>query len=109
MNIIKLTVASKAELAKVYIKQFKFGGVFVVGNVNYQLGDELFLLINLPDDNGSLALNVKVAWLSPTSAVSYPAGIGLSFTNDKAGFEAKAKIEVMLGGLLQHNNTTFTF
>lgn len=41
--------------------------------------------------------------------MGYPAGIGVQFSNDKAGSDAKAKIEIMLGGLLQQQQANYTF
>ncbi len=110
-NILKIGFASKNELARAYIKQFKQGGIFIADNhEHYELGAEIFLIINLPESNEPLAINGKVQWLSPSSAVGYPAGIGILFNSDRAGQDARSKIEIMLGGLLQNNmleNYTF--
>ncbi len=108
-NILKLVIPSKLELARSYIGQFKFGGVFVRGSGEYELGDEVFLLITLPETNENIAVTGKVSWLSPVSAVGYPSGVGVQFSNDKVGSDAKSKIEIMLGGLLQHQQANYTF
>lgn len=110
-NILKVGFGSKGELARSYIKQFKQGGIFITDSHGaYELGDEVFLIINLPENNEPLAINGKVQWVSPSSAVGYPAGIGVQFNSDRAGQDARSKIEVMLGGLLQNSileNYTF--
>lgn len=108
-NIFKLVIPSKIELAKFYIQQFKYGGIFLHGSSGYELGDGVFLLITLPETNENIAVTGKVCWLSPVSTVGYPAGIEVQFSNDKAGSDAKAKIEIMLGGLLQQQQANYTF
>lgn len=108
-NILKLNIANKQELAKMYVQQFKFGGLFVGGEVAYKLGDEVFLIINLPEASETLAVSGRVNWIAPASSVGYTPGIGVHFNNDKAGQDAKSKIEIMLGGLLQNRATSFTF
>ncbi len=110
-NILKVSFVNKNELARSYIRQFKHGGIFINDNrLNYQLGDEVFLIITLPESNEPLAVTGKVSWISPSSAVGYPAGVGVHFNADKAGQDARSRIEIMLGGLLQNNlveNYTF--
>jgi|GEM_PF-2335232 len=109
-NIVKIAFASKNELAKAYIKQFKYGGIFIAGNFNYSLGEELFLIIGLPESNEPVAVSGKVNWASPVSAVGYPSGVGVHFNSDKAGQDARSRIEIMLGGLLQNNTLeSYTF
>lgn len=108
-NILKVAIPNKLELAKSYIRQFKYGGVFVRSTGTHELGDEVFLLITLPETNESIAVTGKVSWLSPVSTVGYPAGVGVQFSNDKVGSDAKSKIEIMLGGLLQHQQVSYTF
>lgn len=109
MNIVKIPITSKQELVKSYIQQFKNGGLFIKGNFNYDLGAEVFLIITLPETNENVAVNATVNWLSPETAVGYPVGIGVQFNNDKAGIEARSKIEIMLGGLLQNQQLSYTF
>ncbi len=109
MNIIKVPIPSKQDLIKMYIQQFKNGGLFVKGRFDYDLGADVFLLITLPETNESIAVNASVNWISPETAVGYPAGIGVQFTGDKTGLEARSKIEIMLGGLLQNQQVSYTF
>jgi type IV pilus assembly protein PilZ len=108
-SIVKLNITSRTELAKLYIQQFKYGGVFVAGKLDYSLGEDVFLLINLPESSDSIAVGGKVCWLSPASAVGYPEGMGVQFKNDKAGSDAKSRLEITLGGALQHQGSSYTF
>ncbi len=103
-NIVKIAFKTKNELAKAYVRQFKNGGIFVSGSFNHVLGDEFFLIIELPESNEPIAVSGKVNWISPVSAVGYPPGVGVHFNSDKTGQEARSRIEILLGGLLQNNN-----
>lgn len=109
MNIIKLAIPNKQELLKSYVKQFKTGGIFVKGNFEYNVGDQVFLLITLQETGESIAVNGVVCWQSPKSAVGYPSGVGIQFNADKAGADAKAKLEIILGGALQNPHGCYTF
>ncbi|MEN9946367.1 MAG: hypothetical protein RLZZ293_753 [Pseudomonadota bacterium] len=109
MNIIKVNISSKVELLKMYMPQLKHGGVFVIGNFNYTIGDEIFLILSLPNSNENLAVDGHLVWLSPTTAVGYPVGIGVEFNANKTGIEAKSKIELLLGGMLQNRSSSYTF
>ncbi len=108
-NILKLNISTKQELLKMYIQQFKYGGLFISGESSHKLGDELFLILNLPDNMEPLAVKGIVNWVSPAAAVGYPTGIGVQFHHDKAGVDVKSKIELMLGGLLQNQVNGYTF
>lgn len=108
-NIIKVNIQSRQDLLKMYIQQFKFGGVFVGGSYNYKLGEEVFLIMTLPDSGENIAVTGKVNWISPNSSVGYPPGIGVHFNQDKAGSDARSKIEIMLGGSLQNQANSYTF
>ena len=108
-SIIKIHMASRTELAKNYIQQFKAGGMFVAGKFDYKLGDGIFMVISLPESNETIAVNGKVCWISPSAAVGYHQGIGIQFNNDKAGAEAKSRLEIMLGGAIQHQGVSYTF
>lgn len=108
-NILKINVTSLSDLAKIYVRQFKFGGVFVGGKFDFGLGDEVFLIISLPENSEPCAVGGRVCWIAPASAVGYPEGIGVQFNNDKAGTDAKSRLEIILGGLLQKATGNFTF
>lgn len=113
-NIIKLKIKSKDELAKRYIPELKYGGIFVDGYFNYELGDEAFLVIDLPKDAAAetsdiLAFSGSIAWVCPDVAIEYVNGIGIQFNNDSAGMAAKDAIEAMLEDLLKNCTTGYTF
>lgn len=109
MNIVKLSVENKLELAIAYMSQLKFGGIFIKDNFDYDLDDNVFIVLEILETGDKFAINGNVVWVSPEHIVGYPTGIGIQFTNDKSGAEAKIKIERMLGGLLQSRQQAYTF
>lgn len=108
-NIIKLVITDKQDLAKAYIPFFKNGGLFVKGKTNFNLGDEIFLIVSLEETGEQLAVNGRIGWLSPPSSVTYPSGIGIHFNQEKAGLDAKSRIEILLGSLLKNLVNRYTF
>lgn len=109
MNIIKVVIPNKAELLRVYMPYLKNGGIFIRESIDYEMYEEVFLLISLLDSKETLAVNGAVCWQSPKSAVGYPVGIGVHFKADKAGVEAKSKLEVLLGASLKNQQNSYTF
>lgn len=101
MNIVKLTIHTKQELVKSYIKQFKNGGIFVKGNFDYSIGDDIFLILTINELNHKIAVNGTVCWKSPPTSISSPSGVGIQFNNDKVGASAKDQIEIHLGGAVE--------
>lgn len=109
MNILKLEIANRHELLKCYIKQFKFGGIFVKGKYDFKLGDKAFILITLQETNESIAISATIGWIATGSTINYPEGVGCHFVNDKAGIAAKNKIEGILSTALNKDYESYTF
>jgi Tfp pilus assembly protein PilZ len=57
------------------------GGIFVPTNRRYTLGDEVFLLLSLPDDKDRLPVAGKVVWITPPGSGNRAAGIGVQFSD----------------------------
>ena len=108
-NIIKLVIKAKVDLSVSYIQQFKYGGIFIGGEFNYTIDDEVFLIISLPDGGAALAVAGVVKWLSPVAALAYPPGIGVQFSSDQVGSEAKSRIESILAGVVDEETNSYTF
>ena len=81
----------------------------IPGNRPYNLGDDVFVLLSLMDDKSRFPVAGRVAWVTPPGAQnSRSQGVGIHFHDDEAGRELKAKIENLLGGLLQSSRPTHT-
>jgi len=108
-GILSLAVKDKAQLYGAYMPYLKLGGIFVPTPRRYFLGDEVFLLLTLPESNERLPVAGKVVWATPTGAQgNRPAGIGVQFADTSEGETVKGKIETMLAGMLNADKPTNT-
>jgi len=108
-GILSLAVKDKAALYNAYMPYLKHGGIFVPTARRYFLGDEVFLLLTLPESSERLPVAGKVIWITPTGAQgNRTAGIGVQFTDSSEGEAVKGKIEALLAGTLNADKPTHT-
>jgi type IV pilus assembly protein PilZ len=69
------------ELSVLYASYMPFlenGGIFIPTSKQYQLDDEVFLLLSLPRETDKIPVNGKIAWITPLNAQGNKApGIGV--------------------------------
>jgi type IV pilus assembly protein PilZ len=108
-SVLSLAIKEKAALYAAYMPYLKFGGVFVPTQKPYQIGDEIYLILSLMDDQSKYPIAGKVAWITPPSANNNKAqGIGVHFPSDESGQRAKLRIEEILGAALRSSRATHT-
>jgi type IV pilus assembly protein PilZ len=108
-GILSLAVKDKAALYNAYMPYLKHGGIFVPTAKRYFLGDEVFLLLTLPESSERLPVAGKVIWITPTGAQgNRTAGIGVQFTDSAEGENIKGRIEALLAGTLSADRPTHT-
>ncbi|MFM7670134.1 MAG: PilZ domain-containing protein, partial [Betaproteobacteria bacterium] len=90
-----------------YMPFLQRGGVFVPGTRPSQLGDEVFLLLTLMQDETRYPVAGKVAWITPAGS-THTAGIGVQFPDDESGIRVKRRIEELLGTALGASRPTHT-
>ena len=79
-GIVSLAVKDKAALYNAYMPYIRHGGIFVGTPNRYFLGDEVFLLLTLPESGERMPVAGKVVWVTPAGAQgNRPAGIGIQF------------------------------
>jgi type IV pilus assembly protein PilZ len=106
-GILSLTIKDKAVLYAAYMPFIQGGGLFIPTNKQYQLGDEVFMLLKLMEEPEKIPVAGKVIWVTPKGAQGNKvAGIGVQFTSDEA--MAKDKVETYLAGALQSDRLTHT-
>lgn len=94
------------QLYQGYISFIENGGVFVKTSDNYMLGDEVFMLITLPEDKERYPVAGKIVWITPRAAVgSRVPGIGVQF-NDQDKGRLRNKIEGLLEDMLDSDIPT---
>ena len=108
-GILSLTIKDKAVLYAAYMPFVKNGGLFIPTTRQYNVGDEVFMLLTLMEDPAKLAVAGKVVWMTPAGAQNNRTqGIGVQFIQNENGIAARNKIEGMLGNALQSSRPTHT-
>jgi type IV pilus assembly protein PilZ len=108
-SVIQLAIKEKAALYAAYISHFTEGGIFVPSVKPHMLGDDVYLLITLPDDPQRYPIAGKVAWITPANcAGGRTQGIGVRFPADEKSKQLKMTIERSLGAHLGSSRSTQT-
>ena len=108
-SVIQLAIKEKAALYAAYIPLFADGGVFIPTSRDYKLGDDVYVLLTLPDDPQRYPVAGKVAWLTPQrAAANRTQGVGVRFPADEKSRLLKIKIEEILGAHLASERPTQT-
>lgn len=108
-SVIQLAIKEKAALYAAYIPLFADGGVFIPTTREYKLGDDVYVLLSLPDDPQRYPVAGKVAWVTPArAAANRTQGVGVRFPADDKSKLLKVKIEEILGGHLASERPTQT-
>lgn len=108
-SVIQLAIKEKAALYAAYIPMFAEGGVFIPSARDYRLGDDMYVLITLPDDSQRYPVAGKVAWITPARATgNRTQGVGIRFPQDEKSAQLKLKIEQILGATLGSDRPTQT-
>lgn len=108
-SVIQLVFKEKGALYAAYIPIFSEGGVFVPTSRDYKLGEDIYLLMSLPEDPNRYPVAGKVAWLTPANASGgRTQGVGVRFPGDEKTRLIKLKIEELLGTAISSAKPTQT-
>lgn len=108
-GVIQLVFKEKAALYAAYIPVFSEGGLFVPIGREYKLGDDVYLLLSLPDDPQRYPVAGKIGWITPANASGgRTQGVGVRFPSDEKTRGIKIKIEEMLGTTISSAKPTQT-
>ena len=108
-SVIQLTFREKGALYAAYMPMLTDGGIFVPTTRDYRLGDDIYLLLTLPDDPQKYPVAGKVAWITPANASGgRTQGVGVRFPVDDKTRLVRAKIEELLGTSIQSAKPTQT-
>ncbi len=108
-SVIQLVFKEKGALYAAYIPIFSEGGVFVPTTREYKLGEDIYLLMTLPEDPNRYPVAGKVAWLTPANASGgRTQGVGVRFPGDEKTRLIKLKIEELLGTAISSAKPTQT-
>ena len=108
-SVIQLVFREKGALYAAYIPLLTDGGLFVPTAREYRLGEDIYLLLSLPDDPQRYPVAGKVAWITPANASGgRTQGVGVRFPADEKTRRLKLKIEEILGTSISSSKPTQT-
>lgn len=108
-SVIQLAIKEKAALYAAYIPLFTEGGVFIPTNKDYKIGDDIYMLLSLPNEPQRYPVAGKVAWITPARAANNRTqGVGVQFPADDKSRQLKMRIEEILGAHLASERPTQT-
>ena len=108
-SVIQLVFRDKTALYAAYIPIMSEGGLFVPTTRDYRLGDDIYLLLTLPDDPQRYPVAGKVGWITPANASGgRTQGVGVRFPADEKTRALKLKIEEILGTTVSSSKPTQT-
>jgi type IV pilus assembly protein PilZ len=107
-GMLSLSIKDKASLYAAYMPYVTNGGLFIPTTKQYDLGDEVFMLLSLMEDNERLPVAGKIIWITPQGAQgNRSAGIGVQFSFQDKG-ATRNKIETHLAGAMKSDRITHT-
>ena len=108
-SVIQLVFREKGALYAAYMPVFTDGGLFVPTTRDYHLGDDIYLLLSLPDDPQRYPVAGKVGWITPANASGgRTRGVGVRFPVDEKTRGLRIKIEEVLGTSISSAKPTQT-
>ncbi|MHB1199750.1 MAG: PilZ domain-containing protein [Polaromonas sp.] len=108
-SVVQLAIKEKAALYAAYIPLFAEGGIFIPTARDYMLGDDVYILLSLPEDTQRYPVAGKVAWITPARAAgNRTQGVGVRFPADEKSRLLKIRIEEILGAHLASDRPTQT-
>ena len=97
-SVIQLVFREKGALYAAYMPLFAEGGLFVPTTREYKLGEDIYLLLTLPEDPQRYPVAGKVGWITPANASGgRTQGVGVRFPTDEKSRALRARIEESLG------------
>lgn len=107
-SVISISIKDKQALYMAYMPFIKNGGIFVQSKKDYQLGNEVFLLLKLKGESEQISVAGKVIWVTPENAQdSRSRGVGIQFGSQDSK-TIISKIETKLGASLKSKRRTHT-
>ena len=108
-SVVQLAIKEKGALYAAYIPLFTEGGMFIPTTRDYQLGEDIYVLLTLPEDTQRYPIAGRVAWVTPARAAgNRTQGVGIQFPQDEKSRQLKARIEEILGSHLASERPTQT-
>jgi len=109
-SVLSLNIKQKSALHAAYMPHLHRGGIFIPTTKKYRLGDEVFILLGILDDQNKIPVAGHVVWVTPANnQANKTSGVGVQFSDNDSGSAARRRIEAVLGGLLQSARQSHTY
>ena len=106
-GIINYPIRDQQSLYSSYMPFVSGGALFVTSNRTFPLGEDVFVVVTLPDSTERTPLTGKVVWVMHRAQGSRPAGFALQLSGDE-GKRLKNEIEKLLAGIMSSDRPTYT-
>ena len=107
-GIISFSITDRGALYSSYLSFVNNGGLFVPTARAYELGDEVFMLLQIMDEHSLVPVAGNVVWVTPAGAQGNKTpGIGVQFAEADNG-ATRSIIEQHLAAALQGERPTRT-
>lgn len=107
-SVLSLAIKERTALHAAYMPFIQGGGLFIPTKKAFEVGQEVFMILSLINDPDKLKVLGHVVWKTTRDQSNKPQGIGVQFSVQNGGTEAKTKIENILGPALKSSRTTHT-
>ncbi len=89
-SVLSFSLKDKNSLYASYMPFVQGGGIFIPTTREYEMGQEVFMLLNLMTETERLPINGKVVWKTPVGSDGYrSAGIGVQFGAEDVGVKTQ--------------------
>ncbi len=106
-GIINNPIRDVHTLYQSYLPFVAGGGLFIQSSRTFPIGEEVFVVVTLPDTRERVPVNGKVIWVTHRNQGNRPAGFAIQLSGDE-GKRLKNEIEKLLAGQINSDRQTFT-
>ncbi len=108
-GVVTLNIKERSALYAAYMPFVVGGGIFIPTHKTYHIGDEILMLLGLPDDPKKYPVAGRVVWITPNGTHSNKLqGVGVQFKQDEGGAALRARIGELLAGMPASTQPTHT-
>ena len=106
-GILNYPIRDLQTLYSSYLPFISGGALFVPSNRSVLLGEDVFVVVTLPDSKERTPLTGKVVWVTHRTQGMRPAGFALQLSGED-GKRMSNEIEKLLVGILSSDRPTYT-
>lgn len=106
-DILNVRIEDDASLQSAYMPFVTGGGLFIPAEGKFNLGEEVFVLLELSEVKDPLPIAGKVIWVTPENASrEWMRGVGLQFSQDDQGVKELIESRLALGDFVENPSAT---